>query len=418
MDQRVTIAIVGAGIAGVAAARYLSHSRSFGTTVLIDSGPVMGFTTSCSGENFRAYWPRNSMAALAEDSICEMLDLQRQTQNAFAVQHGGYNFVSQHTGSELFGAVPPEVDHRRITDPQTLRREYPYLSDQTREVLRILNAGSVDVHGLGQSLLSAARQDGVTVRTDLVRTICPAPGGYVLHMGSGEALHASRVVICAGPMTPRLLEPLAIRLPIEAVLQHKFVMPDPLVVVPRDMPFTILADEVVLDWNDEERALIDSDDTYQWLLQAFPPGLHIKPETGGRIKLGWAYNRTVTEPVWNPQPDPEFPSVVLRGAARMIPGLGQYRDKPPVPLVQFSGYYSRTPENLPLIGPLPGFDGLYTISALSGFGTMVACAAAKLLADWICENDLPAYAKDFDPGRYEHPRCPAEGSRDPNDGQL
>jgi len=51
------IIILGAGITGVSSAYYLSKKGDFDEAILIDKLPPLAFTTSCSGENFREYWP-------------------------------------------------------------------------------------------------------------------------------------------------------------------------------------------------------------------------------------------------------------------------------------------------------------------------------------------------------------------------
>jgi glycine/D-amino acid oxidase-like deaminating enzyme len=183
------------------------------------------------------------------------------------------------------------------------------------------------------------------------------------------------------------------------------------------MPFTIFSDAHHLIWNEEERDLISVDPEFCWLLDEFPAGLHIKPEGRANIKLGWAYNRKPEEPRWENPDDFDFPNITLRGASRFIPALSNYVDQPPTPIVQFSGYYTRTPENLPLIGPLPG-TGIYTVSALSGYGTMAACGAGELCADWMMGARVPAYSRYFHPGRYGDSGLMAEINKTASDGQL
>jgi glycine/D-amino acid oxidase-like deaminating enzyme len=63
------------------------------------------------------------------------------------------------------------------------------------------------------------------------------------------------------------------------------------------------------------------------------------------------------------------------------------------------GYYTKTPENRPLVGPLP-IDGAYVIGALSGYGVMASQAAAELLATHVTGGPLPAYAAALSPSRY------------------
>ena len=58
-----------------------------------------------------------------------------------------------------------------------------------------------------------------------------------------------------------------------------------------------------------------------------------------------------------------------------------------------------TDENWPLIGPM-GSDGAFMNCAMSGFGTMAACAAGELCAKWITGDILPSYAVAFSADRY------------------
>ena len=85
----------------------------------------------------------------------------------------------------------------------------------------------------------------------------------------------------------------------------------------------------------------------------------------------------------------------------MIPGLSAYFDRLPKPVVD-GGYYTKTRENRPLIGPLP-VKGAYLIGALSGYGIMASCAAGELLAAHLTGSRLPTYAPAFALGRYEDP---------------
>jgi len=99
--------------------------------------------------------------------------------------------------------------------------------------------------------------------------------------------------------------------------------------------------------------------------------------------------------------DPVYAEVVLRGLSGMVPGLRGYLGKLPKPVID-GGYYAKTSENRPLIGPLP-VEGAYIIGALSGFGIMAGCGAGELLAAHLTGGDLPSYAQWFLLERYEDP---------------
>jgi glycine/D-amino acid oxidase-like deaminating enzyme len=99
--------------------------------------------------------------------------------------------------------------------------------------------------------------------------------------------------------------------------------------------------------------------------------------------------------------DAELPEVALRGMATVVPGLAAYFSQIPKPFID-GGYYARTPENRPLIGPLP-VGGAYIIGGLGGFGMMSSCGASDLLAKHIAGAELPEYAPAFLLSRYEDP---------------
>ena len=134
-----------------------------------------------------------------------------------------------------------------------------------------------------------------------------------------------------------------------------------------------------------------------------PAGVHIKPDdsaTDDAVKLGWARDQTASEPTTAPPCPPEFPREVLARAATIVPGLRAYLDEPPEILAHDGGFYARTPDGLPLIGPL-GVEGAYVLGGLAGFGSMVACAAGELAAGWLLGETLPTMAEAFDPRRFE-----------------
>ena len=70
------------------------------------------------------------------------------------------------------------------------------------------------------------------------------------------------------------------------------------------------------------------------------------------------------------------------------------------------GYYTQTPENYPLIGPVggEGADGAYLCGALAGYGVMAAHSAGELLAQRVTGSaSAPDYALALCPTRYSDP---------------
>jgi glycine/D-amino acid oxidase-like deaminating enzyme len=156
-------------------------------------------------------------------------------------------------------------------------------------------------------------------------------------------------------------------------------------VMPRDIPLMI--------WNDP----VDLE-----ALGTFPPGVHLRPR-GARSLLGiWTYDAHVVEqPTFPPQFAEDYSRIVIGGLTAMIPGLARYIGRAREAIVD-GGYYCKTPDNRPLIGPTP-IEGVYLLGALSGFGIMASQAAAELLAAHLLDEPLPDYAAAFRPARFDDP---------------
>jgi glycine/D-amino acid oxidase-like deaminating enzyme len=220
-----------------------------------------------------------------------------------------------------------------------------------------------------------------------------------------QAIATDNFVVAAGPFARQVGRMVGVDLPIFCELHGKIGFSDHLEAISREAPLYYWADPQMLPWSEEERVMLAESEETRWLLEPFPPGPHGHPEGGldSPIQLVlWTYDVHTLEPVVPlPEFDPVYAEVVLRGLSRMVPGLQGYFDKLPRPMID-GGYYAKTQENRPLIGPLP-VEGAYIIGALSGFGIMAACASGELLAAHVTGGELPSYASWFLLERYEDP---------------
>ena len=139
------------------------------------------------------------------------------------------------------------------------------------------------------------------------------------------------------------------------------------------------------------------------LTETFPAGVHGRPVgAGDQVLMYWTYDCVPQdEPTFPLDWDPYLPEITLRGMAVLVPGLERYFDPMPKPYVD-GGYYTKTEENRPLIGPLD-VPGSFVCSAFSGFGIMASCASGELLAQHVTGGTLPSYAPAFVPQRYKDP---------------
>ena len=175
-------------------------------------------------------------------------------------------------------------------------------------------------------------------------------------------------------------------------------------VIPPTAPLLIWSDRQRIDWAPEVAEMLDADPDTRFLLDELPAACHGRPEGANEspyVLALWEYRRKVMKPAWPVPVDSFYPEVVMRGMSTMVPGLSAYREGMPSSVVD-GGYYTKTEENLPLIGPM-ATSGAVVVGALSGFGVMAAAAAGELAARHVTGAELPDYAPAFSPARYEDP---------------
>jgi glycine/D-amino acid oxidase-like deaminating enzyme len=443
-DLTADVLICGAGIAGVAASYHLSVRQGVKNVIIVDERPPISLTSDKSTECYRNWWPGpgNAMVSFMDRSIDIIEELARESSNCFNLNRRGYLFVTAdparistfkrvaeeaatlgagavryHTGrpGELAFVPAPArgfedqpTGSDLITDRELIRRHFPYLSERTVAVVHPRRCGWFGAQQLGMYMLERAREHGARLiegRVEGVQTAGSRVEAVRISKGGGWMNVSTRnFVNAAGPFLPHVAKMIGVDLPIFHELHVKVAFHDHLRVVGRDAPLLIWTDPTPLPWSEEERALLAESEETRYLLDKFPAGVHARPEgalDSDVVVILWTYDVKSVEPVFPFTSDPHYPEIALRGVSVMIPGLEAYLHQLPKPIVD-GGYYTKTRENRPLIGPLP-VEGAYVIGAFSGFGLMAASAAGELLAAHLTHSELPSYAPYFDLKRYEDP---------------
>ena len=453
------VVIVGAGIAGISAAFHLAVRQGVDGVVLVEAGDPLALTSDKSTECYRNWWPGpgDAMVALMNRSIDLLERIERESGGRIRLNRRGYLFATAEAprvdrfratareaqslgGGELrvhdgaaadpgyvrspargFDGVPPGSD--LITDPALIRAEFPYLDPSVVAVLHARRCGWLSAQQLGMWMLERARARGVKLvrgrvtgvdaRGGRIRSVSVARPGQRLEVDTGT------LVLSPGPHLAELARTLGIELPVACERHLKVVFRDTERAVPGDAPLLIWADPVELPWSDDERAVLADDEETRPLVEPFPAGIHGRPEgTPGDhwLMMLWTYDSETVDPVFPLPYDERLPEIALRGWSRMLPSLERYFARLPRMTVD-GGYYAKTPENRPLVGPLP-VDGAWVNAAWSGFGIMGACAGGELLAAHVRGAPLPAYAAAFHPARFDDPGYLDAFASDGADGQL
>jgi glycine/D-amino acid oxidase-like deaminating enzyme len=451
------IIICGGGIAGIAAAYYLTVEHGQHDVTIVEAGHPLSLTSDKSTEAYRNWWPGPdwAMTAYMNRSVDLMEGIARATGNRINMNRRGYLFATADANkvdwlhnlaeqAEAHGAGPVRVHEAPsssyfpspergfdfplagadlITDRDLIRRHFPCLTANTVAVVHARRAGWLSAQQLGMFMLEAARECGARLVRGKIVGIDLADAHvrrvHLDHNGERQALEATHLVLATGPMLKDTAQLLGLDLPIIAERHLKISLPDPAGVVPRGAPMLIWLDEQHLPWTDEERATLEEHADMRWLLQKFPPGVHGRPDGSGTATSLLAlfnYDNSPADVVFPLPHEPHYAEITLRGMSTMVPALKTYIDRGARPFVD-GGYYIKTRENRPLIGPLP-VEGAYVSGAFSGFGVMASCAGGDLIARHVLEIGLPDYASAFMLSRYEDPAYCALLDRWGDGGQL
>lgn len=447
-DSTADVVICGAGIAGVSLAHELACRRGVRNVVLVDPEPPLSVTSDKSTECYRNWWPGpgDAMVRLMNRSIDRLEELAGETGDAFSLHPAGYAYftataegaraleaeareVAALGGGELHvhgrgdpappplpppplppSASRPSAGPRRadlLLDGDLVRRRFPAVCAEAAAALLVGRAGWVSAQQLGMTLLERAREAGVRLvrgRVAGVRVEGDRVAGVDL-AGPAASIATRHFVDAAGPAVADVARLVGVELPVHHEVHAKVTFDDHLGVVPRDLPLMIWSDPQRLAWSEEERRDLAGDPALAWLLDELPGGAHLRPEGGAgsrAVLMAWAYRTPpVARPVFPLAFDELYAQVALRGLATMLPSLAPYLERARRPYVD-GGYYTRTAENRPLVGPL-GPRGSFVVGALSGFGVMASQGAAELAACHLTGDALPPFADAFRLERYDDP---------------
>jgi glycine/D-amino acid oxidase-like deaminating enzyme len=441
-DTSPRIVICGAGIAGIAAAYYLTVEHGYGNVVIVEEGHPLSLTSDKSTEAYRNWWPGpdRTMTTFMNRSIDLIEGIARVTSNRINLNRRGYLFGTADASkvswlheiaatAEARGSGPvrvhespsspyvPSLEHGFdlpfggadiITDTSMIRRHFPCLAPATAAVLHVRRAGWLSAQQLGMAMLEVARERGAELVKGKVVGV-DVGGGRVRSVeieGQGERrlLDATHLVLAAGPMQKEMARLIGIELPVAAERHLKISLSDTLGAVPREAPMMIWLDEQHLPWSNDERALLVEAKETEWLLQKFPSGVHGRPDGRGAsttLLVLFNYDNRPCDVVFPLPIEAHYAEIALRGMSTMVPAIKPYLESRVRPYID-GGYYIKTRENRPLIGPL-AVDGAYISGAFSGFGVMASCAGGELLARHIAEGALPDYAPAFLLSRYQDP---------------
>ena len=214
---------------------------------------------------------------------------------------------------------------------------------------------------LTAGLAEHLRADGVEILEGAeLRGLAPGPGGWSLEVGSGAPVSAQRVVVAAGLATAPLLRRLGVRVALMGARGYSVT------VAGRGTP--------------PRHAL--------YLAEA---KLGLSPFDGG-VRVAGVFELGARSADASPEVGER-----LLAAARTY--LGGWQPEPDGPVEAWAGLRPATPDGLPLIGALPGLDGVFLATGHGMLGVTLAPATADLLAPLVLDGHAAPELAPFDPAR-------------------
>jgi sarcosine oxidase subunit beta len=354
------VVIIGGGIAGTSTAFY-TWRAGLDTVVVEMREALASLASAASAGTFRALFDEPEVLELVKASgdiyahFSEELGLPGLD---IGLHRQGYLFVSREPGG--YESLEARAAHKRrigLEDVELLngaeaRRRFSYLAPQVTAAIYRARDGWLSPHevvhgfaaGSGARFLLGTRATGITMDG---RGVC----GVETNRG---VIGTRAAVIAAGAFSTRVAAMVGLELPVDIVrLQQMVIQPHPL--IPQEAPVTV-------DWT---------------------TGCYWRPEVGGAL-LGWsdpfAPNEDAAEEV---AADWQFPARVMDLAREVTPLWREVAaDLKSNQVCASAGQVSYPYDNKPILGPVPGYDGLY-LNTGHAYGVMAAPAAGRYVAEMI-----------------------------------
>jgi sarcosine oxidase subunit beta len=218
-----------------------------------------------------------------------------------------------------------------------------------------------DPWGVIAAFADAARRLGVRIERSGVRRLFRDPNAWRLQLADGTTTTAERVLIAAGSDSVQLIGTLGVELPVRSE--------------PRYLFYSNIVSERICD------PLVVSEER-QFAVKQMSNGQFLTSYLGAgrseRERLPEAWKARISE-----------------AAEELLPALLEVRLTHMV-----TGYYDMTPDSQPVVGPIPGADGVWVAAGMSGHGFMMAPAVGRAAADLIRGVEPAGYVRGLRLDRF------------------
>ncbi len=373
------IAVIGGGVVGCSIAWHLAQ-RQIGEIVLIERDRLGAGTTWHSAGNI-TWRPGHTHDATVLYAFETIARLTAETGQDTGWLETGRLFLAhgQPAIRRLEGCQ--DEAHRRGVESRMLTgkeaaRLHPLL-DGNAIAAAWFNplSGRVNPADLTAAYAKGARRRGVQIIENCKALGLSLRNGRVHGVETSTGpIEADEVVMAAGLWSRGLLAPVGVHLA-QWACEHFYLIADVTPRLPRETPSFVAPEDLFYGREEVGGMMVGAFDEDAKTIDA--------------AALPEPFAFTLLAPDWD-KIAPYFEK-----AAVVFPALET------APIRRFvNGPESFTPDDVPLIGPVAGIDGLYVCTAMNSGGVTYSAAAGHLIADLIADVDPRFDAASFVPERF------------------
>ncbi|HXT95268.1 MAG TPA: FAD-binding oxidoreductase [Polyangia bacterium] len=364
LPNRADVAVIGAGVMGLAIAYHLA-ARGRQRIVVLDAHYLAWGASGRNGGGVRQQWSTEMNVRLMQESIEICAHFAEEMGINVWMRRGGYLFLARTKAAAERLEKNVTLQNRcdlptRMISLDEARALVPELETEPGPGGAVGDAGGfvaacynpTDAIVFPWPFLwgyaQAAERRGVTIETGAPVTAIDRRGDdFVLTTPAGT-LTAGRVICAAGAWSPRVARLCGGTLP-DRPVRHEILSTEPLKPFLKPMVSLI------------ESGLYVS----QSLRGELVGGVSMPEESNaaGEVRLGSRL---------------EFLTTMARGLVALMPRLGHVKV-----VRQWAGPYDVSPDGNPIVGPLPGLPGFYVACGFGGHGFMMAPVVARHYAAYL-----------------------------------
>jgi sarcosine oxidase subunit beta len=366
--DRARVIIIGGGIMGASTAYHLAR-RGCSGVVILEKDLLAQASTGLSAGGIRQQFSHPANIRLSQEAVRVFERFEDEFGVDIEFRQVGYLFLAQSEGvwAEFLANVEIQRRHNipvEALSPEEIRYRWPYLHvADLRGGTFCPQDGYADPYMAAMGFAGAARRLGVHIEEGTRVTAIRAQAGRISGVETTRGpIRAPVVVNVAGPWGGQVARMAGFDLPVHPYRRQVF-MTQAFRPIPKPVP-------MVLD---------------------IEPAFYLRGEGPGLL-LGMSDPHEPSS--FKTHVDYDFMERIIDAAIHRAPLLENAEI-----LRGWGGLYAITPDDNPIIGPLPGVEGLFCAIGFSGHGFQQAPTVGRILAELILDGRT-----DFDLSPFAHNR--------------